>query len=45
MLDTMFETPSNDDVEKVILTKASIDDNASPIIKKKTTKEIPEGIA
>lgn len=45
MLDTMFETPSNDEVEKVILTKASIDDNASPIIKKKTTKEIPEGIA
>ncbi|UHR03430.1 ATP-dependent Clp protease ATP-binding subunit ClpX [Peptoniphilus sp. GNH] len=38
MMDLMFEIPSRDDIEKVIITKAAVDKTQSPILVKKEIK-------
>lgn len=45
MMDTMFETPSDETIEKVILTKESIMEKTPPLIQRKNKEEIPEDIA
>lgn len=45
MTDIMFETPSDSDIEKVIITKECITDNKEPIIIKHNPKTLTEKLA
>ena len=39
MMDIMYEVPSRDDIEKVVITKESITDNKQPYVILKSNKK------
>ena len=40
MMNIMFEIPSNDDIEKVIITRDTISENKEPVVKYKSKKNV-----
>ncbi len=45
MTDVMFDTPSDEDIEKVVITKECITEDAEPVVLKKVKKTLTEELA
>ena len=45
MTDVMFDTPSDEDIEKVVITKECITEDAEPVVFKKVKKTLTEELA
>ena len=45
MTDVMFDTPSDEDIEKVVITKECITEDAKPLVFRRTKKSLTEELA